>query len=192
MKNKIILKYLLLFIICLFITTVFAQQPNLTLTKVRNGKQKVVEIGNDLIIKKIGVKSKVEGKVVSISAESITLDSIAIPLDSIEEIIKPFEWRIAGMIVAVPVIAAGLIYTGFSALILTAGAIYNDNVMVIGGAIDVLIGAGILYMGLYPYTHKGRRFKIGKKWGMEVQHTIAEPVPVSKPVEDDYYVPPDK
>lgn len=151
----------------------------MVLTKVRNGKEKTVIIGKDLIVKKLDGSPEVKGEFNGFANGSIIVGADTIAIDKILQLIKPYEWRIAGMIVAVPVVIFGVAYAGISALILTAGAIYNDNVMVIGGSIDLLIGAAIVYFGLYPYTHKGRKFKIGKKWKIEM--------PVE--TETEYYAP---
>lgn len=179
------MKYLLLLFACLLVLVGHAQRVDMTLTKTKNGKVKVIGVGNYLIIKKIGGLPEVKGEFDGFIGQAIIVGEDTVAMDNILEVIKPFEWRIAGMIVGVPVVLGGLIYFGISALILSNGVIYNDNVMVIGGAADLLIGAGIVYLGLYPYTHRGRKFKIGKKWKLEMSSEV-EPVPGE---EIEYYIP---
>ncbi len=181
------MRYLLLFLVLVLAKVGYTQNKNMTLTKIKNEKVKVIEIGNELIIKTIDDLPEVKGKFKGFANGALLVGSDTIALDNILEVIKPFEWRIAGMIVAVPVVLGGLVYAGFSAFILAAGVIYNDNVMVIGGAVDLLIGAGIVYFGLYPYTHRGRKFKIDKKWKLGMSNEI---IPVKSSEEEiDYYIP---
>lgn len=179
-------RLLLTVLASLFIVVVFAQEePALKFTKLnKRAKVKVVELGEKVIVQKLGpntTKNQVKGTLTNLNADIIVVDSTSIPIDSIAYLIQCKD-RVVLKVLSIPVMSIGILYTGFSGLFILTGAIYNDNVYVIGGTIDLLIGLGIITAALYPHLNKGKKFEIGKKW-------LVESIGVSS-AEDDYYKPP--
>lgn len=176
-------RLLLTILTSFFLLSVTAQDTGLKLTKLnRKAKVKIVQLGKELIVQKLGSTGKeknIKGTFETLTADYIVVGGETIPIDSISYIIQPYKNILVWKILAIPAAGIGVLYTGISGLFIVAGAIFNDNVYVIGGTIDLLIGMGIIVGSLYPYYTKGKKFKIGTKW-------MLEPIGVGSG-EDDYY-----
>lgn len=183
------LRIFIIFFASILIHSAEAQNTSLKFTKLNNTKKSLaIEIGDDIIVQKIGSKgdkNKVRGILDSITAHALVIKGVYVPLDSVGSVIIPFKHAEFWMGLMVPVIAYGRVYAFIAGIYILNGVVYNDNVYVIGGVADLLIGCGIMAVGLLPYLKDGKKLKLGSKWNME---TIGG----QQIGEDDYYRPPIK